>query len=396
MNREDFPMLKEKYIYFNNAATSFKPIEVINEINDYYTKYNSNINRGIDSLSYYSTNKYEEVRNKVANFINANNNEIVFTRGTTDSINLLAYSLEDIINENDEIIISIIEHHSNFVPWQKLCKRKKAKLIVLDVEKNGTISPSLLKNNINTNTKIVALNHVSNTMGATNNIKELSNIIHKYNALFIVDGAQAISNIKIDVKDLEVDFYAFSGHKMYGPTGIGILYGKKQLLDNMEPISYGGEMIDSVSIDNTTYKDTPYKFEAGTMMISSVLGLGKAIDYINKIGIINMHNYVVNLRKYLIKQLQNIDNINIYNEQNEDSSIVLFNINNIHSHDIGSLLDKYNIIVRAGHHCCEPFMKYLKVDSTVRISLSFYNTKEEIDKLIEILMKAGDYINELF
>ncbi len=396
MNREDFPMLKEKYIYFNNAATSFKPIEVINEINDYYTKYNSNINRGIDSLSYYSTNKYEEVRNKVANFINANNNEIVFTRGTTDSINLLAYSLEDIINENDEIIISIIEHHSNFVPWQKLCKRKKAKLIVLDVEKNGTISPSLLKNNINTNTKIVALNHVSNTMGATNNIKELSNIIHKYNALFIVDGAQAISNIKIDVKDLEVDFYAFSGHKMYGPTGIGILYGKKQLLDNMEPISYGGEMIDSVSIDNTTYKDTPYKFEAGTMMISSVLGLGKAIDYINKIGIINMHNYVVNLRKYLIKQLQNIDNINIYNEQNEDSSIVLFNINNIHSHDIGSLLDKYNIIVRAGHHCCEPFMKYLIVDSTVRISLSFYNTKEEIDKLIEILMKAGDYINELF
>ncbi|MDD4624322.1 MAG: SufS family cysteine desulfurase [Bacilli bacterium] len=396
MNREDFPMLKEKYIYFNNAATSFKPIEVINEINDYYTKYNSNINRGIDSLSYYSTNKYEEVRNKVANFINANNNEIVFTRGTTDSINLLAYSLEDIINKNDEIIISIIEHHSNFVPWQKLCKRKKAKLIVLDVEKNGTISPSLLKNNINTNTKIVALNHVSNTMGATNNIKELSNIIHKYNALFIVDGAQAISNIKIDVKDLEVDFYAFSGHKMYGPTGIGILYGKKQLLDNMEPISYGGEMIDSVSIDNTTYKDTPYKFEAGTMMISSVLGLGKAIDYINKIGIINMHNYVVNLRKYLIKQLQNIDNINIYNEQNEDSSIVLFNINNIHSHDIGSLLDKYNIIVRAGHHCCEPFMKYLKVDSTVRISLSFYNTKEEIDKLIEILMKAGDYINELF
>ncbi|NLV90024.1 MAG: SufS family cysteine desulfurase [Tenericutes bacterium] len=396
MNREDFPMLKEKYIYFNNAATSFKPIEVINEINDYYTKYNSNINRGIDSLSYYSTNKYEEVRNKVANFINANNNEIVFTRGTTDSINLLAYFLEDIINENDEIIISIIEHHSNFVPWQKLCKRKKAKLIVLDVEKNGTISPSLLKNNINTNTKIVALNHVSNTMGATNNIKELSNIIHKYNALFIVDGAQAISNIKIDVKDLEVDFYAFSGHKMYGPTGIGILYGKKQLLDNMEPISYGGEMIDSVSIDNTTYKDTPYKFEAGTMMISSVLGLGKAIDYINKIGIINMHNYVVNLRKYLIKQLQNIYNINIYNEQNEDSSIVLFNINNIHSHDIGSLLDKYNIIVRAGHHCCEPFMKYLKVDSTVRISLSFYNTKEEIDKLIEILMKAGDYINELF
>ncbi|MDD2625472.1 MAG: SufS family cysteine desulfurase, partial [Bacilli bacterium] len=378
MNREDFPMLKEKYIYFNNAATSFKPIEVINEINDYYTKYNSNINRGIDSLSYYSTNKYEEVRNKVANFINANNNEIVFTRGTTDSINLLAYSLEDIINENDEIIISIIEHHSNFVPWQKLCKRKKAKLIVLDVEKNGTISPSLLKNNINTNTKIVALNHVSNTMGATNNIKELSNIIHKYNALFIVDGAQAISNIKIDVKDLEVDFYAFSGHKMYGPTGIGILYGKKQLLDNMEPISYGGEMIDSVSIDNTTYKDTPYKFEAGTMMISSVLGLGKAIDYINKIGIINMHNYVVNLRKYLIKQLQNIDNINIYNEQNEDSSIVLFNINNIHSHDIGSLLDKYNIIVRAGHHCCEPFMKYLKIDSTIRISLSFYNTKEEI------------------
>ncbi len=396
MNREDFPMLKEKYIYFNNAATSYKPTDVTKEIFNYYTKNTSNINRGIDSLSYYSTIKYEEVRKKVANFINANNKEIIFTRGTTDSINFLANSLEEKINENDEIIISIIEHHSNFVPWQKLCERKKAKLIVLDVEKDGTVSPSLLEKKLNIHTKIVSLNHISNTMGGINNIKELSKLVRKYNAIFVVDGAQAISNIKVDVKDLDIDFYAFSGHKMYGPTGIGILYGKKQLLDDMEPTSYGGEMIESVSIEKTTYKEAPYKFEAGTMMISSVLGLGKAIDYISKIGINNMHNQVINLREYLINQLKDIKDITIYNENNIDSSIVLFNINHIHSHDIGSLLDKYNIIVRAGHHCCEPFMKYLEVDSTIRISLSFYNTKEEIDKLIDVLMKAGDYINELF
>lgn len=396
MNREDFPMLKEKYIYFNNAATTFKPYAVLDHAKNFYTSHNSNLNRGIDSLSFYATTKFEEARKTVAKFINSNYKEIVFTRGTTDSINMIARSLEDIINKDDEIIISIIEHHSNFVPWQKLCIRKNAKLIVLNVEDNGTVSPTTLMKYINSNTKIVALNHMSNTMGGTNNIKEIASIVHKYKALLVVDGAQAIANLNVDVKDLDVDFYSFSAHKLYAPMGVGVLYGKKELLDKMEPVIYGGEMVDSVNIDNTTYKEAPYKFEAGTMMVPAVLGLATSIDYITSIGLDNIHNYVHSLRKYLIDKLKEINSINIYNEMNTNSSIVLFNINNIHSHDIGSLLDKYNIIVRAGHHCAEPFMKYLKVDSTVRISLAFYNTKEEIDKLIEVLKKSGDYINELF
>lgn len=396
MNRNDFPMLKEKYIYFNNASTTFKPYVVLDNTKMFYTNHNSNLNRGIDSLAYYATNMFEESRSKVAKFINSNKNEIVFTRGTTDSINMVARSLESTINPGDEIIVSIIEHHSNFVPWQKLAIRKNAKLIVLNVDSNGLIDLDELKSKMSNKTKIVALNHVSNTFGARNNIKEIAKIVHTYTALFLVDGAQGIVNEKVDVKDMDMDFYTFSSHKIYGPMGVGVLYGKKHILDSMEPTTYGGEMVDSVSIENTTYKDTPYKFEAGTMMVPGVIGLGTAIDYINNIGMDNIHNYVKDLRNYLITRLKEINNIKIYNINNIDSSIVLFNIEGIHSHDIGSLLDKYNIIVRAGHHCAEPFMKYLNVDSTVRISLSFYNTKEEIDKLIEVLNKAGDFINELF
>lgn len=396
MNRDDFPMLKQDYIYLNNAATTFKPKVVIDEINDYYTFNNSNINRGIDSFSYKVTNKYEQARENIANFINAKKEEIVFTKGTTSSINLVARSLENNINEDDNIIISVIEHHSNFVPWQKLCQRKNAKLIVLDVNEDGTVDLKLLHEHLNNKTKIVALNHVSNTLGGINNIKEISKLVHNFNSLLFVDGAQALSSLEIDVKDLDVDFYTFSAHKIYGPMGLGILYGKEQLLNEMEPVEYGGEMIDSVSIENTTYKKSPYKFEAGTMEIPSVLAFSTSIDYIKDIGVNNIHEYIFDLRQYLINELNKIDNIEIYNKNNINSSIVLFNIKGIHSHDIGSLLDKYKIIVRAGHHCAEPFMKYLNVNSTVRISLGLYNTKEEIDKLIEVLKKAGDYIYELY
>ena len=338
---------------------------------------------------------FEEARKVVANFINADSDEIVFTRGTTDSINMIAKFLEN-VSKDDEIIISIIEHHSNFVPWQKLCQRKKAKIIVLNEDNNVLVNLNELKNKISNKTKIVSFNHVYNTFGGRNNLKEISKIVHNYNALFIVDGAQGIVNEKVDVKNNNVDFYTFYSHKLYGPMGVCVLYGKKEILDKLEPTTYGGEMVDSVSIENITYKNAPYKFEAGTMMIPGVIGLGAAIDYINSIGFDNIHNHIKNLRKYLITRLKEIDNIIIYNEHNIDSSIVLFNIKNIHSHDVGSLLDKYNIIVRAGHHCAEPFMKYLKVNSTLRISLGLYNNKEEIDKLIEVLMKAGDYINELF
>ena len=396
MNRDDFPMLNQDYIYLNNAATTFKPKVVIDEINDYYTFNNSNINRGVDSFSYKVTNKYEQARENVANFINAKKEEIVFTKGTTNSINIVARSLESTIKDGDNIIISVIEHHSNFVPWQKLCERKNAKLIVLDVNEDGTINLESLKKLINDKTKIVALNHVSNTLGGINKIKEISKLVHNINSLLLVDGAQALSSLNIDVKDLDVDFYAFSAHKIYGPMGLGILYGKEKLLNEMEPVEYGGEMIDSVSIENTTYKKAPYKFEAGTMEISSVLAFSKAIDYLKDVGINKIHEHIFDLRAYLINKLSKIDNIEIYNKNNTNSSIVLFNIKGIHSHDIGSLLDKYKIIVRAGHHCAEPFMKYLNVNSTVRISLGLYNTKEEIDKMIEVLKKAGDYIYELY
>ncbi len=396
MNRDDFPMLKEKYIYFNNASTTFKPYAVLDNTKNFYTNHNSNLNRGIDSLAYYATNMFEESRKTVAKFINAFSNEIIFTRGTTDSINMVARSIEDLINEGDEIIVSIIEHHSNFVPWQKLAIRKKAKFIVLDVDSNGLVDLVNLENNMSNKTKIVALNHVSNTFGGRNNIKEISKIVHKYNALLLIDGAQGITNEKVDVKEMDIDFYAFSSHKLYGPMGVGVLYGKKEILDSLEPPYYGGEMVGSVTISNTTYKDTPYKFEAGTMMVPGVLGLSTSIEYINNIGFDKIHSYIKDLRSYLVFNLKQIDNIQIYNELNTDSSIVLFNIKGIHSHDIGSLLDKYNIIVRAGHHCAEPFMNYLKVDSTVRISLSFYNTKQEVDLLINVLKKAGDFINELF
>lgn len=396
MNREDFPMLKNKYIYFNNAATTFKPNVVLDVTKDFYLNHNSNLSRGIDSLSYYATNSFEEARKVVANFINADSDEIVFTRGTTDSINMIAKFLECNVSKDDEIIISIIEHHSNFVPWQKICERKNAKLIVLNIDNNGLIDLDELKENINNKTKIVALNHVSNTFGGKNNLKEIANIVHQYDALFVVDGAQGIINDVIDVKDTNIDFYTFSGHKLYGPMGVGVLYGKKEILEKLEPTTYGGEMIDSVSIEKTTYKNSPYKFEAGTMMIPQVIGLATSIKYINSIGLTNIHNHIKELRQYLIIRLKEIDNIIIYNENNIDSSIVLFNIRGIHSHDIGSLLDKYNIIVRSGHHCAEPLMKYLNVDATLRVSLGLYNSKKEIDKLIEILMKAEDFINELF
>lgn len=395
MNRDDFPMLKNDYIYFNNASTTFKPEEVIEEMNNYYRNYGANTFRGVDSLGFKVTKKYDEARIKIANFIGANNSEIVFTRGTTESINIIARSF-DILKPNDEVIISLLEHHSNFIPWQMICKEKNAILKILTPLEDGTISPSLLEENMSEKTKIVALNHVSNTMGGANNLKELSKVVHKFNAYFVVDGAQGLLNERINVVDLDIDFYVASAHKIFGPMGVGFLYGKYELLDIMKPNLYGGEMIDNVDMDSSTFKKPPYKFEAGTMMIPSVIGFGKAIDYINKIGLENIHSRTTYLRSYLIEKLNKIDSIEIYNKMNINSGIILFNIKGIHSHDIASLLDKYKIIVRAGHHCAQPFMKYLNITSSVRISLSFYNTIEECDKVVEVLNKAGDYLNELF
>lgn len=396
MFREDFPMLKQNIIYFNNAATTLTPNSVINVINDYYTKYNYNLSRGVDSRSYELTTMYEQVRQKVSEFIGASSSEIIFTRGTTESLNMIALSLADDISAGDEIVVSVIEHHSNFLPWQELANKKGAKLVIMPVNEKGLVTVDILEKYLNNKTKIVALNHVSNTMGGLNLIADLSKVVRKSNAYFIVDGAQGIINSPVNVKLLDVDFYTFSGHKMFGPNGVGVLYGKKDLLDKMNPVYFGGEMIDQVGVDKSTYKETPYKFEAGTMMIPEVLGLGSAIDYISKIGIDNLNNYVTELRKYLVTKLADIPNIIIYNEDNNESGIVNFNVVGIHSHDVASTLDKAGIIVRAGHHCAEPYLNSLNINSTIRVSLAFYNTKEEIDYFISTLKKEGGNLDYLF
>lgn len=396
MFREDFPMLKKDIIYFNNAATTLTPQVVIDEISNYYTNYNYNLGRGVDSRSYELTMKFEKVREKVAEFIGSLTEEIVFTRGTTESINMIALSLEDFINENDEILVSNIEHHSNFLPWQELALKKGAKFVVMPVNEEGVITPDIISKYITSKTKVVALNHVSNTMGGINPIKEISKIVRTTNAYFIVDGAQGILSEEIDVINMDVDFYCFSGHKMYGPNGVGVLYGKKSILDKMKPVYFGGEMVSEVGEKTSNYKILPYKFEAGTMMIPEVLGLGAAIDYINNIGREKIKNGVLSLRKYLVSELEKLDNVTIYNKGQINTGIVNFNVLNIHSHDVASFLDKEKIIVRAGHHCAEPFINSLNVNSTIRVSLAFYNTKEEIDKFINVLRKVGDSLDFLF
>ena len=396
--RKDFPMLNQDYVYFNNASTSLKPKIVIDSIVNYYTKYGVNTNRGVDSLGFNVTEKYEQVRNKVANFIGCGKDEVIFTRGATDSLNLVANSFGNlIINEGDEIVVSVVEHHANFIPWQELCNKKGAKLVLVPVLEDGTVTLENLIKVMTDKTKIVALNHVSNVMGGINNLSELSKIVHQFNAYFVVDGAQGIVHDKINVNEFGIDFYAFSGHKMYGPMGVGVLYGKKELLNVMPPVVFGGEMIEVVTLEKSTYKKAPYKFEAGTMMVPEVIGLGVAIDYINGIGLKNINDYVKELRNYLVtKLLKEIKDIEIYNINNKDSGLITFNIKNIHAHDVASLLDKEKIIVRAGHHCAQPYMNELNVMATIRVSLAFYNTFEECDKLVLVLKKAGDYIDVLF
>lgn len=398
MDNNNFPMLKKDYIYFNSASTALKPKVVIDKIVDYYENYSVNTNRGVDSLGYKVTMMYEEVRETVADFIGAEAKEIIFTRGTTESLNLVASSFgEYILKPEDEVIVSIHEHHANFIPWQELCKRVGAKFIIVPTKEDGTVDKDILETYMNEKTKIVALNHVSNVFGGTNDLKELAKVVHKYNAYFVVDGAQGIVKERINLKDLDVDFYAFSGHKLYGPMGVGVLFGKYNLLEKMYPIMFGGEMIDVVKVDNTTYKKPPYCFEAGTMMIPEILALGDAIKYVENITYEKIEQHIKELRSYLVDKLTNeIDNIEILNKDIIDSHLITFNIKGIHAHDVASHLDKYKIIVRAGHHCAEPLLNSLGCSSLVRISFGIYNTKEDCDKLIEVLKKAGDYIDVLF
>lgn len=392
--RKDFPILRQKVynkslIYFDNGATSQKPQQVIDIVNDYYTKHNSNIHRGVHFLSEKTTQAYEGARKIIKNFINAKNDyEIIFTHGTTDSINLVAFSFsEKYLFENDEIIVSEMEHHSNIVPWQMACDRKKAKLKVIPFDNSGDLIIDEYKKLITEKTKLVAVNHVSNTLGTINPIKEIIKIAHQHNVPVLIDGAQGIQHQKVDVVDLDCDFYCFSGHKIYGPTGIGVLYGKEKWLDDLPPYQGGGDMIKSVSFEKTTYNDLPFKFEAGTTPFIQAIGLGQAIKYVENITMDNIIEHDKLIINYAHEKLNQIPELTIYGTSKNKSSIVSFLLKDIHHFDTGMMLDKLDIAVRTGTHCTMPLMQHYGIEGTVRASFGIYNTTEEIDILYDSLIK---------
>jgi len=397
--REDFPILKKQIngkqlIYFDNAATSQTPTCVINSISDYYNNYNSNIHRGVHSLSEEATEAYEKAREKIQIHFNAKHKEeIIFTSGTTHSINIVSNGFLDLMGEDDEIIVSGLEHHSNIVPWQMMCKKTNSKLKVIPLDKNGELDLKEFKNLVSKKTKLVFLNHVSNALGIINPIEEIIQISHSYNALVLIDGAQSAAHFKIDLQKLNVDFFTASAHKLCGPTGVGFLYGKKELLEKIEPFMGGGEMISDVTFEKTTYAEIPHKFEAGTPNISGVIAFGVALDYMNSLGFENIRQYEDKLLKYATEKLKEIDGLIIYGDVKNKTSVISFNISGIHSYDIGSILDKYGVAVRTGQHCAQPIMDHFDIPGTVRVSLSFINTFEEIDILQEAIIKAKSMLS---
>ncbi|EAE2472031.1 cysteine desulfurase [Listeria innocua] len=398
--RADFPILAQEInekplAYLDNAATSQKPKQVIAALTHYYEFDNANVHRGVHTLAARATDAYESARSKVAKFIHAREvAEIIFTRGTTSAINLVVDSYAEAnIEAGDEIVISYLEHHSNLIPWQQLAKRKGAVLKYIELEEDGTISVEQAKKTIGEKTKIVALAHVSNVLGTITPIKEIAAIAHKFGAVILVDGAQAVPHMEVDVVDLDADFYAFSGHKMMAPTGIGALYGKRELLDAMEPTEFGGEMIDFVELYDSTWKELPWKFEAGTPIIGGAIALGAAIDYLAEVGLANIHAHEQALASYAIEEMSKIEGITIYGPKDASKrcGLVTFNLEGAHPHDIATILDEDGIAIRAGHHCAQPLMKWLDVSSTARASFYIYNTKEEIDALIDGLKLTKEY-----
>ncbi len=387
--RKDFPILSrlvhnKPLIYLDNGATTQKPTQVLEALDRVYREYNSNIHRGVHYLSGYATEAYEGARKTVAEFINADTDETIFTRGTTESINLVAFSFgEAFLEAGDEIILSDMEHHSNIVPWQMVAQRKGASIKVFRSDMNGELDVNLLDSLITSKTKLIAITQVSNALGTINPIKEIIAIAHKRGVKILIDGAQAIQHIKVDVKALDCDFYVFSGHKLYGPNGIGILYGKKELLNAMPPYQGGGEMIKSVTFENTIYNELPFKFEAGTPDYVAAIGLAEAINYLNGIGFHEIEQYEHELYEYAERQLSSIEGIRFIGRAKNRTSLFSFLINDIHPFDMGTLLDKLGIAIRTGHHCAQPVMDKFKIPGTVRASLAFYNTKEEIDELVK-------------
>jgi cysteine desulfurase/selenocysteine lyase len=393
--REDFPILNQKIynrplIYFDNAATTQRPQQVIDALTRTYTEYYGNIHRAAHFLADKATMAYEETREKVQNLIHADTREqIIFTKGTTESINLVAFSFgEAFIQEGDEIIVSEMEHHSNIVPWQLMAGRKGAKIIMLPVDDDGRLELEKLESLISPRTKLIAVTHISNVLGTINPIIEITRIAHSKGIRIFVDGAQAAAHLLIDVQDLNVDFYAFSAHKMYGPNGVGVLYGKKELLEQMPPYQGGGEMISEVKFSGTTYNELPYKFEAGTPNISGVIAFGAAIDYLENIGIEKAAAWETELLKYATNRLSQIPGLRIYGTQPEKSGVISFNVDGVHFFDLGTMLDKFGIAVRTGHHCADPLMDHFGIQGTVRASFAFYNTKAEIDVFVEAMKKV--------
>ncbi|KIZ31636.1 cysteine desulfurase SufS [Bacillus cereus] len=399
--RKQFPILDQKVngkqlVYFDSAATSQKPIQVIETLERYYKEYNSNVHRGVHTLGTKATDAYEGAREKVRKFINAKSmEEIIFTRGTTTALNTVAasYGLEN-VKEGDEIVISYMEHHSNIIPWQQVAKKTGATLKYLPLQPDGTISLEDVLQTVTPNTKIVSIMQVSNVLGTINPVKEIGAIAHENGAIMVVDGAQSTPHMKVDVQDLNCDFYALSAHKMCGPTGIGVLYGKKELLNNMEPIEFGGEMIDFVDLQESTWKELPWKFEAGTPIIGNAIGLGAAIDFLEEIGLDNIEKHEHELAQYALERLSEVDGVTIYGPKHR-AGLVTFNIEDVHPHDVATVLDVEGIAVRAGHHCAQPLMKWLKASSTARASFYLYNTKEEIDTFVESLIKTKEYFTNV-
>ena len=397
--RNDFPILSTKVngsqlIYLDNAATSQTPNCVIDSISDYYKTLNSNIHRGVHKLSQLATEKYENSRKKFKEHLNASStSEIIFTSGTTHSINLVSSGFTKFLNEGDEIIVSQLEHHSNIVPWQMLCEKTGAVMKVIPMNDHGELKVSEFLKLLNNKTKVVFVNHVSNALGTINPIETIIEKSHEVGAAVLIDGAQAVPHFKVDVRKLDVDFYVCSAHKLCGPTGVGILYGKKEWLEKLPPYQGGGEMIDEVSFEKTSYAELPNKFEAGTPNIAGVIASGVALDYVNQIGLKNIKDYEDYLLNYATSKLKEIEGMKIYGESKYKTSVISFNIGEIHPYDIGSLIDNLGIAVRTGQHCAQPIMDFFKIPGTVRISFCFYNTTEEIDTLINALKKASTMLS---
>lgn len=401
--RQYFPILDQqvnghRLVYLDSAATSQKPIQVIEALEKYYKEYNSNVHRGVHTLGSRATDAYEIAREKVRAFINAREAaEIVFTRGTTTALNLVAWGYaRQHLKEGDEIVTTIVEHHSNFLPWQQAAKATGATFKFIPLAEDGTITLEAVKQTITPRTKLVAIHHISNVLGDVTPIKEIAKIVHANGGVLVVDGAQAAPHIKVDVTDLDVDFYAFSSHKMCGPTGVGVLYGKRSLLEITEPVEFGGEMIDHVDLYDSTWKELPWKFEGGTPIIGGVIGLGAAIDFLNEIGMDEIEKHDRHLVRYALERMKEVEGLKIFGPTDDRTSLITFNIEGVHPHDVSTVLDSYGIAVRAGHHCAQPLTRWFKQTATARASFYLYNTEEDVDALLAGLIKAKEYFGNVF